>query len=305
MSTKPVTRAAFAKLVVDLRAELAEVDEERRAELFKVPRRAVPAAWRGRPWARDYVNASVVTDLTGLARTSVRLYDVQARQARLSGDLTVTYNYGGRPHLRRLMPPSDKEKESDGANTRRRRLWMLGEIALWIAAREDRQVTTGSMGQVTPGVPHPESADDEEILEAARQVVAAHGVSAGTARVNTALRGMGVRAGPKRISPLLARARLERIQAAAGPAADGRETPLESLRPDGLVTGGQIARTYGIGPGAVTQARKRETIRVAKWESWRGELRPLYDPARLWVRADGGTGPVDKDSEYAADISLE
>lgn len=349
MPAEPVTREDFAALVTDLRGELTGVTEERRAQLFKVPRRAVPAAWRGRNWAREYAGIAVVMDLTALSRNSVRLFDSQARGARQKGELTVTYNFGGRPHLRRLMPPSDKEKDGDEENTRRRRRWMLGELALWVAAREDRQATPSSSGRLrdsradligkvemiyerdglvtaagitaelglkpggrlaaqlihdaglTSAAPTAHSATPEQILDAARQAVSVHGANTGAAQVTAALHKAGVRAERRRIPPFLARARLERIRAAMLPTEGNRGAELESLRSDGLVTAAQIARAYGVGPGAVSRAWQLGNLKVAKWD---GERR-LYDPARLTVRADGGTGPVDVDSEHAAKINPE
>ena len=345
MTAEPITREAFAALVSDLRGELAGVDEKRRAALFKVPRRAVPEAWRGRDWAKDYVGVAGVMELTGYARNTVVLYNRQARAARAKGETTITYNFGGPPHQRRLMPPPLGEG--------RQQQWMIGELALWVAVRDDRQATSTSTGpspgsreelitkvqdmyerdgtitadgitrelDLKPGgrvaaqlihdaglesaSPNAHSAAREQILDAARIAVSRCGAGAGVSEVTAVLVQAGVKAGPKRIRPELARARLERIRAAAEPAADGQGAELESLRTDGLVTGTQIARAFGVTPGAVTKAQQLGNIRPATWEPFGKGLRALYDPRRLTVRADGGSGPVDIGSEHATGIKLD
>ena len=83
-----------------------------------------------------------------------------------------------------------------------------------------------------------------------------------------------------------------------------RGAELESLRADGLVYGHQVAKAFGVDEGTVTQARKRKKIKVAKWEPYGDDERPLYDPARLAVRRDGQKGPVDVGSQLAAKIDV-
>lgn len=353
MSAEPVTREAFAALVSDLRGELAEADEKRRAALFRVPRRTVPEAWRGQAWVREYVGVTEVMDLTNLARNSVRLFDSQARKARATKDLTFTYNYGGPPQLRRLMPPSDKEKDGAEDDRKRHRRWMIGELALWVAAREDRQATSTSVGRgetsraelieqvqaiyerdgsvtadgitreldLKPGgrlaaqlihdsglesaSPNAHSATPGQLMDAARAVMKTCGIRADIPDVAAVLGKAGVRAAPKRVRRALGAARLEVIRAALNPTVDDQGGELESLRSDGLVTGAQVARAFGISDGGVTKAWERHEVKVAKWEPYRGGLRRLYDPARLWVREDGRRGPVDVDSPLAAKINLD
>ena len=135
MTTNPVTRESFALLVLALRAELAEVSEARRRSFFTVPRHAAPEVWGAFPWVREYAGFDEVMDLTGLSYNSVRLFDSQARVARERGNVT-------RPgHMnvpRRLMPPSTGKGKD--------RTWMLGELALWVAIREDRQAVNQAAG---------------------------------------------------------------------------------------------------------------------------------------------------------------
>ena len=327
MSAKPVTREEFAALVADLRAELVEVDEQRRTQYFAVPRHTAPAAWRGYPWVRRYAGADALVDLTGLARRSIVVYDQQARKARAGGET-----------VRRLMPAS---RIVNG-----HREWMLGEVALWIATRNDAQATSTGRpqdydelvakvkgiyerdGMVTAaGIdrelglnpanrmgarlireaglvsasPNVHSATDAEVLGAARGAVKQHGLSAGLTDVAAVLSKIRMRANVKRIRPFLAQARIERLRAAMKPTDSTEGAELEGMYPGGLVDSIQIARIYGITAGAVTKARRLGNIKVAGWE----RERPLYDPARLWVRADGGSGPVDKNSLLAAKIDLD
>jgi hypothetical protein len=339
MSAESVTREDFKRLVDDLRAELAEVTEARRRQFFKVPRYAVPKSWEAYPWARDYANADTVVELTGLTRTSVRLFDSQARVAREKGNLThsVLVKGGGRVDVpRRLMPPS--------VSTGRHRKWMLGELALWMAIREDRQAVNQPQGpdleriaqvreiherdgEVTGrGIAAELGVDPQiaahliaeaglkssatsahyatgsQLLDVAREAVRRHGPGVEVAVIGKKIQAAGLHASPRRIGPALIQARAEHVRAAMEPSTGSHGAELESMRADGLVTGVQIAEAFGITEGAVTQARKRREIRTVKWEPYGGDGRPLYDPARLAVRKDGQKGPVDVGSPLAADM---
>jgi len=338
MSAEPVTRESFARLVLDLRAELAEVTEARRRQFFTVPRRGVPKSWEAYPWARDYAGIAEVMELTGLARNSVRLFDSQARMARERGEVTATYNFGGEPHPRRLMPPS--------VSTGKHRKWMLGELALWMAIREDRQAVNQAAGPdpqhitrireihargdgvtvkgisaelgVDPGLaahliaeaglksaaPSANYATDHQLLDAAREAVKRHGPGVPAGVIGEQIRAAGLRAAPRRIGPALVRARAEHVRAAMEPSTGSHGAELESMRPDGLVTATQIAAAFGCGQGAVTHAVERHQLTPVLWEPFGGDQRPLFDPARLAVRRDGQKGPVDADSPLAADMNL-
>ena len=337
----PVTREDFARLVLDLRAELEQVTDSRRRQFFAVPRRAVPAAWEAYPWAREYAGIDEVAELTGLTRNSVRLNDSRARVARKNGNLahSVKVKGGGRADVpRRLMPP--------GENTGQYRKWKLGELALWMAIREDRQAVNEAAGRdpqlitrvrdihardgevtgrgvaaelgVDPQVAmrliaeaglrssaaEANYATSTQLLEAARQAVKRHGPAVEAATVRKMIQAAGVNASPRRTARALIQARAEHVRAAREPSTSMRGAELESLRVDGLVTGTQIAAAFGTTEGAVTQARKRREIRAAKWEPYGDDERPLYDPARLAVRRDGQKGPVDVGSPLAAKMDV-
>ncbi len=330
------TREDFARLVLDLRAELEQVTEGRRRQFFAVPRRAVPKSWEAYPWARDYAGVEQVMNLTGLSRNSVRLFDSQARTARAKGNIThsVRVKGGGRVDVpRRLMPPS--------ISTGRHRKWLLGELALWMAIREDRQAVNSPPepdteritrvreirerdGEVTgrgiaaelgvdpalaarliaeaglkSSASSARAATDAQLLGVVREAVRRHSPGAEVGVIRKMIQAAGLHAAPRRIGPALIRARAEHVRAAAEPSSGSHGAELESLRADGLVTGVQIAEAFGITEGAVTQARKRREVKVAKWEPYGGDDRPLYDPARLAVRKNGQKGPVDMDSPLA------
>lgn len=79
------------------------------------------------------------------------------------------------------------------------------------------------------------------------------------------------------------------------PLPDGHSTggaelgPLESLRPDGLVTAAQVARAFGCGKQAVYEAVRAGRLTVAD----RAGHVLLFDPGKIRRRRDGRTGPVD------------
>ena len=258
-----LTREDFARLVLDLRAELEQVTEGRRRQFFTVPRRAVPKSWEAYPWAREYAGVDEVMKLTGLTRNSVRLFDSQARVARRNGHVThsVKVKGGGRADVpRRLMPPS--------VSTGRHRRWMLGELALWMAIREDRQavnsppepdleriarvreirerdgevtgkgiaaelgVDTGLAAQLIAeaglksSAPEANYASDSQLLDAAREAVRRHGPG-----VEVAVIG-------------------KKIQA-AGTACSRR--------------GGSGRRSYGHGPSMSGQRWNRAPVQAGRW----------------------------------------
>ena len=337
MPANPVTRESFALLVLALRAELAEVTEARRRQFFTVPRRAVPASWEAYPWAKEkeYAGVDEVMNLTGLSRNSVRLFDSRARVARERGELTFTYQFGGEPRMRRLMPPS--------IGSGKHRKWVLGEIALWIAIRDEDREPIGQRadlseqiarvrdihtrdGEVTrKGIAAELGVDpalagrliaeaglrsssaqanfatDTQLLEAARQAVKRHGPAVDAAMIRKMIPA-GVTASPRRTARALIQARAEHVRAAREPTVSMRGAELESLRPDGLVTGTQIAAAFGCEQGAVTHAVERHQLTPVRWEPFGGDQRPLFDAARLAVRRDGQKGPVDVGSKLAAQI---
>ena len=341
MPVNPVTREDFAHLVLDLRAELAEVTESRRRQFFTVPRRGVPKSWEAYPWARDYAGVAEVMELTGLSRNSVRLLDSQARTARTKGNLTHSVLVAGKGRVdvpRRLMPPS--------ISTGKHRKWMLGELALWLAIREDRQAVNQAAepdpqliarireihargGEVTrkgiaaglgvdPGLaahliaeaglrssaPSAHYATDTQLLEVTREAVRRHGPGVPVATVRRLVQAAGLRAAPRRIGPALVRARAEHVRAATQPTPGDQGAELESLRADGFVTGSQIARAFGVSEGAVTHAVERGELTPVMWERSGKDHRPLYVAAKITVRADGQKGPCDVGSKYAAKMDV-
>ena len=343
MTPNSVTRESFDLLVLALRAELAEVTEARRAQFFKVGRRAIPQSWKAFPWAQEFADTDEVVDLTGLSRTSVRLFDSQARTARANGNVThsVKVKGGGRADVpRRLMPP--------GVNTGKYRKWMLGELALWMAIREDKQAVNQPPepdlkriarvreiherdGEVTrkgiaaelgvdpalagrliaeaglkSSAPEANYATDTQLLEAARQAVKRHGAAVEAATIRKMIQAAGVNASPRRTARALIQARAEHVRAAREPSASMRGAELESLRADGLVTATQIAAAFGCEQGAVTHAVERHQLTPIRWEPFGDErgMRPLFDAAKLAVRKDGQKGPVDVDSPLAAKMDV-
>ncbi len=281
MTTNPVTPAEFGALVTDLRAELAETEGLRRREFFTIPRRATPDAWKGRPWVRQHADRYVIAELAGMAPDSVADLDRRARQLRREGKA------GHRP-----MPAS----EVIGG----KRQWVIGEIALWLALRDDRRVTPVSRK------PPPEpsgaklpSPTDEELLEVARRVVREHGPAVSRDDLIASLRAEGVGARSQRVAPLLMRARIEHVKAAVAPTDGAAAGGLESRRTDGLVTSTQVAATFGVEPGAITHAVERKTLTPVKYDPW-----PLFDPRRLAVRKDGTKGPVDVGHRLAVDMHI-
>jgi len=329
-----VTREDFARLVLDLRAELAEVPEACRRQFFAVPRQAVPDSWEAYPWAKDYAGTDEVTELTGLSRNSVRLFDSQARVAREKGDVTRHVLGGGTDIPRRLMPPSTGK----GKN----REWMLGELALWMAIRDDRKAVNqppeldpalitrvreihARDGEITfqglmaelgvsryvvaelvaatglkSSASSARAVTDSRLLSVVREAVRRHGPGVTAAVVTEMVQAAGLHAARHRIGPTLIQARAEHVRAAMEPSSGTHGAELESMRADGLVYGSQIAAACGCEPGAVTHAVERRQLTPVKWEPFSGDQRPLFDPARLAVRRDGQKGPVDADSPLAA-----
>jgi hypothetical protein len=77
------------------------------------------------------------------------------------------------------------------------------------------------------------------------------------------------------------------------------------LRRDGLVTTTQVAEAFGVSAGAISHAIERGGLTPVKYEGGTDRQRALFDPRQLAVRKDGTKGPVDKGSEYAADMDAE
>ena len=152
MPANPVTPAEFGALVDALRAELAETEGLRRREFFTVPRRAAPDAFKGRPWVRQQMGAYDIADLAGVTIGTVRDLDYRARRARREGTA----------RNRRLLPPSEV---IDGT-----RLWVIGEVALWVATRGDHHPPRPER---KPRKPRKQlaTAGDEEFLELVRGAV--------------------------------------------------------------------------------------------------------------------------------------
>ena len=283
MPATPVTPAEFGALVDDLRAELAVTEGLRRREFFTVPRRAAPDAFKGRPWVRQHMGVNEVADLTGMTAGSIMDLDRRARQARSEG----------KARGRRLMPPS----EIVGAERR----WMIGEVALFIAAGSDRRPPRPARKPAEPpGVPRLPSPGDEELLEIIRRAVKTYGIGVTRQQVMDMARSEGIGARSQRIAPMLMRARIEYIRDATQPTDGLHGGELESLRRDGLVTTTQVGAAFGVSLGAITHAVERRRLTPVKYEPG-----PLFDPQQLAVRADGTKGPVDKSSELAADMDAE
>ena len=282
MTTNPITPAEFGALVDALRAELAETEGLRRREFFTVPRRAAPDAFKGRPWVREQMGAYDIADLAGVTIGTVRDLDYRARRARREGTA----------RNRRLLPPSEV---IDGT-----RLWVIGEVALWVATRGDHHPPRPER---KPRKPRKQlaTAGDEEFLELVRGAVKKHGPAVTLLQVQAFIRAEGIGADNHRAAAVLLQARAEHIRNSLNPTDGLHGAELESLRLDGLVYAGQIARAYGVTEGAVTHARERGELVGAKCEG----IRWLFDPTRLTVRADGAKGPVDKDSQYAADVDID
>lgn len=191
----------------------------------------------------------------------------------------------------RLMPASEV---TDG-----KRQWMLGEIALWVAARDDRRVVRFVRSE--PAAPVRRNVtSDADLLDACRRIVKTHGASISVRQVWELLQAEGAGAAQGRIAPALMRARIEHVKAAMVTGTGSQPSALESVRGDGLVYGVQIARAFDVTEGAVTHARERGHL-TGKREGDRW----VYDPQRLAVRADGMKGPVDRDSGLAVDMELD
>jgi hypothetical protein len=108
--------ADFAVLVAELRAELAEADPERLRRIFASPPLETPAAFRNRPWAWALVGPAGASALTGYSAASIRAYKSRAERERTAGNASE-----------RTMPPLRDGK------------WVTGELALWIATRNEGQ----------------------------------------------------------------------------------------------------------------------------------------------------------------------
>jgi len=337
MPAKFPTRTDFAYLVLDLRAATRDLDEEGRAGVLAVPRRAVAGTpWHGRPWRLTLASVDEAAELTGLARESVRSYDKQADRARRENRATG-----------RVMPASVPTKEG--------RKWMIGELAAWMAGRDDKRAIGAAGrkwdyprdefiaairemndrdGYVTArrvsaelaaqfpdaavgfrdfrlagrlikaaglkSAGDRELATDEEIAEVARRAVKEHGQGVSRDTVVQLLKAERLFVGAGRVSPALARARVEHLAAACVPRADGELAALESDRPDGLVTAKQVAEAFGVGASAISNAITRRQLTPVQREKLGAMRRALFDPERLAVRADGKPGPVDAGSEWAA-----
>src|SRR5579875_1155929 len=326
----PVSEDEFAAVVAELRGILAGMLPVARAAALdrwtRPPRRLPPTVTR-QPWARRRLTLPQAAAVTGLAEKSLLDYTRHADRARRRG-----------AHTPRLMPPADmagrweagalaiwraatSEGRSRGGGSPR---WPAhatylpavrdaaarhgGRISVSDLARElriGRRLAAALLTETGLGPP-----TDQEILRVLRDLHSREGRAATRTEAEQALDAAGLHADRARIARLLLHARRDHQPTAdvtdehiATERATGHATPagLESLRDDGLLTGGQLARAYGVTAQAVLFARRRGQLTPAMWEHGR----PLYDPARVRERRDARPGPVDIDYDGDGDRDRE
>ena len=122
----PATAEDFAKLVAELRKELEAADPEKRRKMLAIPREATPRSFRKRSWVWDVLGPAGAARLTGYSESTIRAYAVRSRRAFAAGTPVETAH--------RVMPP----RQGSG--------WVAGDLALWIATRNEKQAAGYAAG---------------------------------------------------------------------------------------------------------------------------------------------------------------
>lgn len=319
----PVSREDFAALVKDLRAELDEADKDRRRALLSVPRGEHPRSFAGRPWAWRTVGQQGVSDVTGYSPNSVKRYKAQAREAHDLG--TATHRTMPMPDpagrwvigdLALWMATRDEAKAAMLVVDDETAAKILADIRAGHAANGERlpygrrksiAADYGVSGELVAKFQSGEvpardrtgpvrarrekpkiRADDDEVAAflAARIARTTGYVTAATLLAEARAAGLPAAGHQlRRLLPPVRAAEARRRRKPTGP----ERARGESLRPDGLLYGSEVAEDWAITRSALALAHKRGDIRAAKTEG----RRPLYDPARLRVRTDRRRTPVD------------
>lgn len=287
------------------------------ADAVAAVRREGPQALRARSWKRRHLTLAEVADLTGIAYSSLRVYDWEARTAREQG--------------REIHRPFPAPRPGGG--------YVAGQVILWHAGRDqararggkrwpgheryhtalralvdaapDRKVTQRAAALeigVSPddrrlirallreiGAPMPRRATEEEVMPFLTQLAKAGDRHRTAAEVAEHLDNAGLHMASTRVARLYVKAGGRVVDRT--PSTDDQPGALESTRWDGLVTQAQIARAYGVSDATVRQACEAGLI----WPEKTQNGKRLFDPAKLTHRKDMHRGPVMKGHKLAAE----
>lgn len=317
----PVTLEDFAALVKDLRGELA--DPQWRAVLLTVPRTEHPRAFAGRTWAWRTVGPQGVSAVTGYSAVSVRRYRATARAQHADG--TADHRTMPPPDpkgrwvigdLALWMATRNEAQAATIVVDDKTAAMILADIRAGLAANGKRLpyggrkaiareygVSEELVGKLAAGmVPWQDRtgpsrarqekprirADDDEVAAFLAARIARTDKHVAEAVLLAEARAAGLAAATHQLRRLLPDIRAAEARRRRRPTGKERARG-ESLRSDGLLYAGEVARDWALSPSALTHVRERGDIKVAGWDG----KRPLYDPKRLRARTDRRRTPVD------------